>query len=205
MDDDLVARADDLNRMFQSVATTVGSSLQAAIINATTALVDFLRLWRDFDQQRSESLQGQLNDTIRERAKLVEEQKALETDAGLTDTAKSLGFGSDGKVTQTRIADLQGKIDALTRQEDQIIGVLQSRNPVKTTPAATTPGAAPALDTEDSRTNRGTTLSYVEQAKRREKAERAATGARSAGGGASAQAANDLEREIEQMIKRTGL
>lgn len=131
MDDQLIQRADDLNRVFQSVAATVGSSLKAAIVNAASALFDFLRLWRDFDQQRSESLQGQLNDTIRSRAKLLDEQKALQGDDGLTDNARRLGFGADSVTTQARIADLQGRIDALTATEDEIIGVLQSRSPYK--------------------------------------------------------------------------
>lgn len=174
MDEDLIRKAEDLDGVFNQVTSTVGSALKAAIVEASVALYDFLRLWRDYDQQRSQSLEGQLNDTIRQRAQLVEEQKGLTSDAGLTDTAKGLGFGSDGKVTQARVADLQDRIDALTRQEDEIIGVLQSR----TLPA---PPAEPSF----------TPVVTPEKPK----------GGRSGRG--AAERADELDREREAILRRT--
>ncbi|WP_108460230.1 hypothetical protein [Devosia naphthalenivorans] len=42
MSDELVAKADELDRRFNAVANTVGSALKQAIVGATLALVDFL-------------------------------------------------------------------------------------------------------------------------------------------------------------------
>lgn len=187
MDEDLVRKADDLARMFSTVATTVGSNLKSAIISAAASLVDFLRLWRDFDQQTSRSLESQLNNTVRERAGLIEEQKALQSDEGLSDNAKNLGFGTGSAVNQERIADLQGQIDALTKTEDEIIGVLQSRTTIPEPKApdgtAWTPPATPATPSSGVGGGDG--------------------GGGSRGGSGGGWKADELDREIEAIERRT--
>ncbi|MCC0067113.1 MAG: hypothetical protein H6896_08900 [Rhodovulum sp.] len=178
MDDELIQRADDLNRLFGSVATTVGSTLKSAIISAASSLVDFLRLWRDFEQQTSTSLQSQLTDIQRQRGQLIDEKRALESDTGLTDTAKGLGFGAeDSAVTKNRVAELQAKIDELSRTEDQIIGVLGSRTTI--TPP-TEPDGTPWTPPENTPGGSGR-----------------------GGGGSSRARADAFEREVAVLQRRT--
>lgn len=187
MDEKLIARADDLNRMFSNVATTVGTALKSAIVSAAASLVDFLRLWRDFDQQRTESLQGQLTDLQRQRGQLLDEKRELESNSGLSQNAIDLGFGSDGAVTQQRISDLQGRIEGLSKTEDEIIGVLQSRSDfdVPEVPESTwTPPVSPPGGFGGTSGSGGSS----------------AGGGR---GGGGRERANDLEREIAAIEKRT--
>lgn len=182
MDEELIRKAQDLDAVFNQVTSTVGNALKSAIVSAAAALYDFLRLWRDYEQQRSQSLEGQLGTITAEKAALAEERAALETDAGLTGTAKDLGFGSGGAVTQSRIAALQQRIDALAAQEAEINAVLLSRQPVPEPAGPTfTPAATPAATSAATATPQ--------------------TGGRSGGGAAGR--ADELDREVEAIVKRT--
>lgn len=127
MSDELIAKADQLNREFNTVASTVGVALKSAIISAAASLSDFIDGFRAFENQRSTTLQMRQTEIMRERADLHAEAQSLRSSDGLTDNARSLGFGPDSAVTQNQIAELQSKIDDLTAEEDRIIGILSSR------------------------------------------------------------------------------
>lgn len=127
MSDELIAKADQLNREFNTVASTVGVALKSAIISAAASLSDFIDGFRAFENQRSTTLQMRQTEIMRERADLHAEAQSLRSSDGLTDNARSLGFGPDSAVTQNQIAELQSRIDDLTAEEDRIIGILSSR------------------------------------------------------------------------------
>lgn len=134
MSDELIAKADQLNREFNTVAATVGVALKSAIISAAASLSDFIDGFREFENQRSTTLQTRQTEIMHDRAKLYQEMQGLNSGEGLTDNARNLGFGPDSAVTQSQIAELQGKIDALTVEEDKIISILSSRTPITWTP-----------------------------------------------------------------------
>lgn len=127
MDDEMIAKAAELDRRFNAIANTVGTALKSAIVSAADSLVDFINSFRDFENQRSSALEAQVNDIIRQRAGLVEELKKLQTGSDLTDTARDLGFGPATEVAKQQIAQVQAAIDALSAREDEIIGILSDR------------------------------------------------------------------------------
>lgn len=57
MDEELIAKADDLDRAFNRVATTVGTALKAAIVEAASALGDFLNLFDETTRLSQQNLE----------------------------------------------------------------------------------------------------------------------------------------------------
>lgn len=60
MSDETIKRADELNRKFDAVATTVGNKLKQEIIDATSALGGFLDSLKSLDERSRESLEAEL-------------------------------------------------------------------------------------------------------------------------------------------------
>lgn len=151
MTDDLIAKASELDRLFSAVSSTVGVGLKSAIVAAAFALADFIDGFRAFESQRDTTLQGRVDDIMRERAGLVEELKGMQSGSTLTDTAKSLGFKADDLISQQEIDRVQQRIDDLTEQEEEIIGVMSDRtteryvpkDPEWTPPPPPPPGGLP--------------------------------------------------------------
>lgn len=52
MDDDVIARADELDKKFGQITTSVGTGLKTAIVEAAGALQGFIALYNNFDQRR---------------------------------------------------------------------------------------------------------------------------------------------------------
>lgn len=127
MDDEMIAKAAELDRRFNQIANTVGTALKSAIVSAADSLVDFINGFRAFENQRSSALEAQVNDIMRQRAVLVEELKKLQSGSDLSDNARDLGFGPATETAKQQIAEVQAAIDALTARENEIIGILSDR------------------------------------------------------------------------------
>ncbi|WP_318337711.1 hypothetical protein [Defluviimonas sp. D31] len=115
MSDDLIGKADEINRRFNEISNTVGMTLKSAIVSAADSLADFLDGFRSFENQRNESLQNRVNEIIREK---------VETNQRLTDARSgNLPERSKNRV----VAQMNQRMRELDDEENQIIGVLQDR------------------------------------------------------------------------------
>jgi hypothetical protein len=119
MDDELVAKAGELDRAFQTVATTVGNRLQQAIISASWALFDFMQQFKAFEDRTTSSLEARMGHIGREIvAKDFERMQALSdvrTDPGKAGLYE--GFA----------VQLEQEITDLRNQEGEILRILQDR------------------------------------------------------------------------------
>ncbi|WP_172125400.1 phage tail tape measure protein [Devosia sp. 919] len=81
MSDELVAKADELDRRFNAVANTVGSALKQAIVGATLALVDFLNTFNQLPAMvhlRASTAPLDTRDMSIIRRQLADKQAALD-------------------------------------------------------------------------------------------------------------------------------
>lgn len=62
IDDDLIDAADELDRKFQTVTTTVSTGLKKAIVEAAGALQGFIDRFRQIDARQTETLKAQLTE-----------------------------------------------------------------------------------------------------------------------------------------------
>jgi len=127
MSDDLIKKAEILDRQFTTVANTVGVTLKSAIISAAYSLSEFLDGFRAFEQQRTATLESRQSEIMAEKA-------------GLYETNKEQSTWSDRKRQRTGTAAdvIAERIAALDAEENKIIAILSQRN---------TPAWSPSGDT----------------------------------------------------------
>ena len=77
MDRDLIAKADELDKKFSKISTTVGTALKVGIVEAASALEGFIDKFQDFQNQSKRSLQSNLADAFEERADIAEQIKEV--------------------------------------------------------------------------------------------------------------------------------
>ncbi|WEZ84576.1 phage tail tape measure protein [Rhizobium sp. 32-5/1] len=146
MSEDLLKAAEDIDRQFNVVTTTVGVHLKGAIVSAASSLMNFIDGFRDFQDQMDGSLKGRQAELGMKRldieTKILETQQNQREEVGkLSDVAKSLGF-EDSK--NTGLAGSTGEIAAyreqlrlLAEEEAKIVGVLNERGKAKDRPKDT--------------------------------------------------------------------
>ncbi|AEG04236.1 phage tail tape measure protein [Sinorhizobium meliloti] len=137
LDEKMIEQAEEIDRQFNAIATTVGTNLKAAIVSAVASLGQFIDSFNEFERQqtrtledRQEAIMGEKNDTYRQIQEATQERIALgETGAG-------------GMIDQS-IAELQAHMDKLNEEENRIIEILSERNSPK--PAAEGPKWTPPV------------------------------------------------------------
>lgn len=65
LDDEVIKRADEIDRKFRAITTTVSSGLKSAIVSAATALQDFIDRFREVETRQTATLQTQLAEAER--------------------------------------------------------------------------------------------------------------------------------------------
>jgi hypothetical protein len=65
VDESLIKKADELDRKFQAVTTTVGTALKTAIVEAADALGDFIDRFREVEQRQTDTIVTQLREAER--------------------------------------------------------------------------------------------------------------------------------------------
>ncbi|WP_026616379.1 phage tail tape measure protein [Ensifer aridi] len=148
LDEQMIEQAQEIDRQFNAIATTVGTNLKAAIVSAVASLGKFIDSFNEFERQQTRTLEdrqktimGEKNDTYRQIQEATRERIALgETGAG-------------GMIEQS-IAELQAHMDKLNEEENRIIKILSERNSPKPAPAGPqwTP---PVIDFTEKETKRG--------------------------------------------------
>lgn len=134
MTEDVIKAAEETDRKFRIIASTVGTYLQSAIVNAFNALQQFISLFQKFEDRTSRNLQGQLD-------LLKKENEAA---------SGKLGGWFDGPARKTiekneaQIAKIQAELDR--RKNDSDLGSLE----IKDTPPTPfiVPGAGGGKDNE---------------------------------------------------------
>lgn len=134
MDSELIAKAQDLDRAFSDAATTVGTQLQGAIVNASWALFDFLQQFKQMEDRTTTSLETRLDGLGREIVDL--DRKAMESDRD------ARAFPDNRSLYQSEAALARQQIEELRAEEARILKILKDRQTPLTPPSTpiTPPG-----------------------------------------------------------------
>ena len=142
LDDDVIARAAEVDAKFNQITHTVGQNLRGAIVSAATALQDFINAFNGFEAQRSVKLDENLAALGKERLEIEKEIGALRErqrsgqGAGDGIWGTSLGESTIGEAMQAH----ERRMEAIAAEETAILKVLEARRAVDA-PAATTTGS----------------------------------------------------------------
>ena len=193
MDDELIAKAAEVDRQFNIVANTVGSALKSAIVTAAAALADFISQFRSFQSQSAGVLRGNLA-TV--QADLDAQEAALATlEADASDLRNAAGSdpmaaamlgGRENVLAEARAARdaARAQRDAMRDRLDQIDPPVQFGPPAPGAPAPAAGGWTPP--------------EYVPPP-----ASSGGGGGGGGGGKGSAKRPDDFQREVQQIEKRT--
>jgi len=116
MDKELVARAEEIDRRFNLITTTVGTNLKAAIVDAAGAFLSFTDSFRAFEKQQTGSL------LYRQSMLKAAREKALSVKGTAEDSFLSI-FGRDSASEISRIDKEMNQIQSLL---DKRAGIVDS-------------------------------------------------------------------------------
>lgn len=130
MDEQMIAKAADVDRQFGAIAATVGTKLKGAIVEAAAALAGFMEGMRDFEDRQTSSLNTELEELSKRR--LENEKRIAELRSGAAGVNKVLGEGA--------ASVLEEETAAIGEQEKKIRDILAARGELNASTTATVEG-----------------------------------------------------------------
>lgn len=106
MDDEVIEAAAELDRKFAAVATTVGTALKTAIVDAATELQKFIDQFRAFDERATSTLKDRFGELQTRYGQLVKQQGSWEDSA----------LGLIGKDAATEMQAVKAEMDQVAAE-----------------------------------------------------------------------------------------
>ncbi len=104
LDEDLIKRADEIDRKFDAISKTVGTKVKGAIVNAATALTDFIDQFNRIEEQNNRNITDRLRQIYDKRDSVA---KALEAaKARAANSPFGAGGGAEIKLLEKQLSDL---------------------------------------------------------------------------------------------------
>ncbi len=125
MDENFIKRAEEVDKKFNQIATTIGSTLKGAIVEAVGALSAFISSWNDLNEKSVSGMKAELEvlRQARERASTIEAGSAQDNVGWL--------FGKSKEAQLAGIAAEEKKInDELERRKSLNVPVIPEAGPV---------------------------------------------------------------------------
>ncbi|CUX42438.1 MULTISPECIES: D-alanyl-D-alanine carboxypeptidase family protein [Agrobacterium] len=119
MDDELIQRADELDRKFNKIGTTVSTFTKQAVVGLVFAMDDFLDRWNRIEEQSNRNVQRGLTAVYED----LQEAKAV-----LADLQSQALLDPDDPITGQNIDRQKQKIEELTAEAMRLRDVLDRRN-----------------------------------------------------------------------------
>ena len=182
MEDELLAKAAEVDRQFNAIANTVGTALKSAIVSAADSLVDFINRFREFKHQSEGVLRGKQLSITSEQAEAADQLREIEMQESMGVPAPDSNTWAQQKAQWEKvIADRQAQLD-------QIDGILNDRRPPP--------------EMMDKPGDRGWTPPAYVPPPAAASGGSGGGGGRS-GGGSTKERADEFERESAAILKRT--
>nr|WP_271175134.1 D-alanyl-D-alanine carboxypeptidase family protein [Agrobacterium sp. MAFF310724] len=119
MSDEMIARADELDRKFNKIGTTVSTFTKQAVVGLVGAMDDFLDRWNRVEEQTSRNVRRGLTAVYDD----LQEAKAV-----LADLQSQALLDPDDPITGQNIDRQKQKIEELTTEAMRLRDVLDRRN-----------------------------------------------------------------------------
>ncbi len=130
MDEQMVKKADEVNRKFELISTTIGTHMKSAIVDAVSAWFRFLDSYQDFQNQQQGTLESRQKEIMGEKNRITVARQATIDNPNLSDRNKTRA-----------VSTFDEQLRKLNEEEDKIIAVLSQR--IEKTRNAWTPPTPP--------------------------------------------------------------
>lgn len=144
MDEQMIAKAEEVNQKFDLIATTVGTKLKEAVVNALSEWFRFIDSYKEFKNQQGSTLSDRQSTLGQQRVDLENEKMKIQNGEG--------GFpywNKDGPLAKGRIHEIELELAKIAAEERQIVDELNKRvqSIPTTSPSISTPTTNPTLTT----------------------------------------------------------
>ncbi|WP_152047189.1 phage tail tape measure protein [Aureimonas psammosilenae] len=126
MDDKMIAKADEVDRKFNLIATVVGSKLKGAIVEATEALSEFLDQFRSVQDQGANTLRRNIAVNFQDQAAKRYEIDDLREQQRNFPPNMQQANESEIRVREAELAKLEGEYRDLQAALDKYTGMTSS-------------------------------------------------------------------------------
>lgn len=123
LSDDVIAKADEIDRKFNLISRTIGTKVKGAIVSATGELLEFMDKMRDVEERQSTTLSNQLTDLGARR--LANENAILKL---RNDKDSTIGGALLGPAYDKQIEHLEQEQREIAEAEARILKVLADRD-----------------------------------------------------------------------------
>jgi len=139
MDEAFLAKAEEAQRRFNTLAIVIGTNLKSAIVSAADSLYEFLDGWRDFENQQASTLKNSQIENAKQRLDIENRILEIKNKAGWTDRQKNKATGDLEKQLRELQAVDTKMTDALSNRLEQ-----RPRTAERTFTVKDTPNTSPA-------------------------------------------------------------
>lgn len=148
LDEQMIQQAEEVDRKFNAIATTVGTNLKAAIVSVVGSMGQFIDSFNDIQNQQTNTLAARQTELLGKRNDIAQQIREARQDR------EAMGeYGAKG-ILDEQITQLEGYLDQLGAEEDRIIAILSERN----SPKAVPPGekwTPPVITPDDTKKGKG--------------------------------------------------
>ncbi|KAB2705060.1 hypothetical protein [Brucella lupini] len=134
-DAEFIKKADEIDKAFNRLATTMGTAVKGAIVEAATALQGFLSSWQNLEDKTLSGINAELDTLTKRKAQ-------LEAQAGTTEDAVLGWIGKDAatelQAVNEQMARLQARKDELTAVKLETIVIDPPEKPYTPPPPSKT-------------------------------------------------------------------
>lgn len=123
LDEDVIARADEIDRKFNLISRTISTRLKGSIVEATGALLEWFDSFNAIEEQQSRTLGNELTDIGKRRLEIENEILKLRGDRDST-----IGGTLFGGAYDKQIEHLERESAELAERERRILKVLGERS-----------------------------------------------------------------------------
>lgn len=79
LSDEVITKAQELDRQFNAISMTVGNTLKSAVVSVVDSMMDFLETLRAVEKQRSSTITKQINDIMRQKQETAQALREIDS------------------------------------------------------------------------------------------------------------------------------
>lgn len=128
LDEKMIQQAEEVDRKFNAIATTVGTNLKAAIVSVVGSMGQFIDSFNDIQNQQTNTLAARQTELLGKRNDIAQQIREARQQR------QAMGeYGAKGMLDE-QIKQLEEYFDQLGEEENKVIAILSERNSPKPAP-----------------------------------------------------------------------
>lgn len=160
LSDDVIVKAQEIDRQFSAISMTVGNTLKSAIVSVVDSMMDFLESLSAVDKRRSSTIQGNINDIMRQKQETAKALADIDSaDSRLNDRQRNKARGTH-EIKMRQLDDEENRLIKELENRPEVMNFTPKSSGAWTPPAYKAPPETPA------KTSRSSSVTQAEREKK---------------------------------------